>query len=102
MYYGGNFIYLHRTGKYSSFPGFKWYMSVSSLCCSAFLLMIPIIIVYNTVLGLLGVIMYTYYNMLKCGPLEAGFVSTMNQVTTTFVNISVCGFCSFYLKLQTY
>ncbi|XP_021339477.1 sodium-coupled monocarboxylate transporter 1-like isoform X2 [Mizuhopecten yessoensis] len=52
---------------------------------NAFFLLLPIIVFYNIVLAFKGTLMYTYYRMMNCGPFEAGFVSSMNQMTPYFV-----------------
>ncbi|XP_060071966.1 sodium-coupled monocarboxylate transporter 1-like [Ylistrum balloti] len=52
---------------------------------NAFFLMLPIILIYNIVLMFMGSLMYTYYRMSNCGPFEAGFVTSMNQMTPYFV-----------------
>ncbi|XP_069116035.1 sodium-coupled monocarboxylate transporter 1-like [Argopecten irradians] len=52
---------------------------------NAYFLLLPIIVVYNVTLALMGLLMYAYYRMADCGPFEGGLVSSMNQMTPYFV-----------------
>ncbi|XP_060071965.1 sodium-coupled monocarboxylate transporter 2-like [Ylistrum balloti] len=51
----------------------------------AFWLIVPVVITYYAVLGFLGILLYSYYNTVKCDPVQAGFLSNFNQLMPYFV-----------------
>ncbi|XP_033759472.1 sodium-dependent multivitamin transporter-like isoform X2 [Pecten maximus] len=50
-----------------------------------FWLLIPVAVAYHIILGYFGILIYSYYNMLGCDPVQAGLISNFNQIVPYFV-----------------
>ncbi|XP_069104835.1 sodium-dependent multivitamin transporter-like [Argopecten irradians] len=48
-------------------------------------LMVLIAVILHVIIGYLGILMYSYYNILGCDPVQAGYVTTFNQIVPYFV-----------------
>ncbi|XP_060071967.1 sodium-coupled monocarboxylate transporter 1-like [Ylistrum balloti] len=51
----------------------------------AFWMLGPLLVMFYTILGYLGILIYSYYNTLECDPLQGEFISNINQLTPYFV-----------------
>ena len=47
----------------------------------AVLLTIPLMLIYGAILVLTGTVLYSYFYVLNCDPLEAGFINNSNQAS---------------------
>ncbi|XP_033759489.1 sodium-dependent multivitamin transporter-like [Pecten maximus] len=81
---GMTFVMLPNWCNQASVQRFSSLRSLNS-AYKAFCLLIPVIVVFHVIIGYLGILIYSYYNTLRCDPVTGGFISNFNQIVPYFV-----------------
>ncbi|XP_060071970.1 sodium-coupled monocarboxylate transporter 2-like [Ylistrum balloti] len=84
LWIGYVFMFLPNWCNQASVQRFSSLRSLKSAYL-AFWLLCPVCLIFYAVIGYLGIIVYSYYNVLKCDPLQGGFISNINQLIPYFV-----------------